>query len=306
MAVKKRGLGKGLGALLAGGGAGGEDAAAALAAADKTVPVSTLQASRFQPRTHFAGAELSQLADSIRQHGIIQPIVVRTKTRSGGSATKHYEIIAGERRFRAAQLAGLKSVPITIANISDEEAQVFALVENLQRADLNPMEQSNGLLQLTKQLNLTHAQVAEKVGLSRAAVTNLLRLQDLHTTVRAHVESGALEMGHARALLGASKPQQPALAAKVIRQQLTTRQTEGLVRAQKSGGAGAAGDGKKTRGATGTTSGKSADTVQLEQTLKRALKIPVEIRHQQKGKGQLILKYGSLEALDALVKKLKK
>lgn len=301
--MRKRGLGKGLDALLGGakqggdtrGGAGaGAGAGASTTASGKTgeqIAVSKLSPGKYQPRQHFGSEELNALADSIRQHGIIQPLVLRPQAGGG------YEIIAGERRYRAAQLAGLKTVPAVVRDLTDRDAQLFALVENLQRADLNPIEQAQGLAQLIKDGDLTHMAAAEVVGLSRPAVSNLLRLLELAAAVQKLLASGALEMGHARALLALPKGQQEAVAKEVIARRLNTRQTEQLVR-QLLAGTGGGGGGGTTR--------KDADTRRLEDELSKKLAMRVEISHRKSGNGKLTLHYGSLQSLDDVVVKLKK
>ena len=282
---KKRGLGKGLDALLAKPSAG----AAGATKPDSFVPVTKLVAGAFQPRRRFDRADLAALAESVRQHGILQPIVARPV-----AGSDKYEIIAGERRWRAAQKVGLRTAPVIIRAATDDEAQLFALVENIQRADLNPIEQSNGIGQLIETFKLTHEQAAQKVGLSRAAVSNLLRLRGLAAAVRDMVQSGKLEMGHARALLALPAGRQAAAAREVVAGALTTRQTEQYVRR-------AAGGARRGRAA------KDADTVNLEIELKQRLQMPVQIAHKKSGVGgKITITYGSLANLDTLIKKLRK
>ena len=246
-------------------------------------------AGKFQPRRHFAAAELAALAESIRKHGVLQPIVVRPR---GGK----FEIIAGERRWRAAKMAGLAAAPAVVRDVGDEEAQIFALIENLQRQDLNHMEQANGLARLVDELNLTHAQAGEKVGMSRAAVSNLLRLRELAAGAQALLLQGAIEMGHARALLPLPKGRQEALAKEAARRNWTTRETERQVRAALRGDGGRAGGG---------AGGKNADTRRLERELSAALPARVEINHRPRGGGKMLLHYASLDALDKIIKKLR-
>lgn len=287
---RRRGLGKGLDALLGGAAAGSAPASASKPPGKEQIAVDKLVAGKYQPRRSFPAAALNQLADSIRQHGIIQPLVVRPLPGGG------YEIVAGERRCRAAKLAGLKTVPAVVRPLSDDEARVFALVENLQRADLNPIEQAQGLARLVEEAKITHAEAAGIVGLSRPAVSNLLRLLELAPAVRKLLAAAQLEMGHARALLALPKSQQEAAARQVIAGRLTVRQTEQLVRqllAGKSGRKPAAG-------------GKDADTQRLEKELSTRLHMRVGIEHRKNGSGRLTLHYGSLGSLDAVVSKLKK
>lgn len=290
--MSKRGLGKGLDALL--GGAKAKDGDTPRGASEK-LPLTKLSAGKYQPRRHFGSEELNALAESIRQHGVIQPVVVRPL------AGDKYEIIAGERRCRAAKLAGLTAVPAVVRELTDREAQLFALVENLQRADLNPMEQAAGLAQLIKETDITHAAAAEHVGLSRPAVSNLLRLLELATAVQNLLATGKLEMGQARALLALPKGQQEAVAKEVIARALNTRQTEQLVRQYLAGNKG----GKDGGGQSGQGA-KDPDTLRLENELTKKLAMRVEINHRRGGSGKLTLHYGSLDSLDVVLGKLKK
>ena len=296
--MSKRGLGKGLDALLGGakgkgGGAGATGGEPPRTPSEK-LPLAKLTAGKYQPRHHFGSEELNALAESVRQHGVIQPLVVRPL--SGG----RYEIIAGERRFRAAKLAGLTAVPVVVRELSDRDAQLFALIENLQREDLNPIEQAMGLAKLIAEAELTHAAAAEHVGLSRPAVSNLLRLLELAAAVQKLLATGKLDMGHARALLGLPKNRQEAAAKEVISRQLNTRQTEQLVR-QLMGGGGSGGSG----GGGGEVA-KDADTERLEKELTKRLAMRVDIAHRKNGSGKLTLHYGSLDSLDVVLGKLKK
>lgn len=285
--MSRRGLGKGLDALL-GGSDGAKAAVTAPDAAAVKMNVDKLAAGKFQPRENFARENLNSLADSIRQHGVIQPIVVRPV--AGG-----YEIIAGERRWRAAKLAGLAAVPVVVRKLGDDEAQIFALVENLQRADLNPLEQARGIAQLIERTGCTHAVAGTHVGLSRPAVSNLLRLLELAEEVQAYVMAGEVEMGHARALLGLPRARQAAAAREVMAKRMTVRETEQLVRRLLKEGGG------RRRGAE-----KDADTALLEKELADKLAMRVEIRHRKNGTGRLLLHYGSLESLDAALDKLRR
>lgn len=297
--MKKR-LGRGLEALLGDAPAVAPPQAAtpttgAATAAVRRLPVAQLSPGKFQPRRRFAPAELSTLADSVRQHGILQPLLVRQ------TSDEKFEIIAGERRWRAAKMAGLASVPSVVREASDDESRMFALVENLQRADLNPIEQAAGLAQLTKQLQLTHAQAGGKVGLSRPAVSNLLRLLELAAPVQKRVTNGELDMGQARALLPLPAAAQVALAGEILRNRWTVRQTENQVRAMLA---------EKTSGRTASCGRKAKkqavdpDTRRLEKTLSASLSARVEIRHKKTG-GKISVYYSSLDILDDILKKLR-
>src|SRR5690554_6340786 len=222
MAAKKRGLGKGLDALLGVGSA--ETSASAADDELRNLPVEFLSRGRYQPRNDFDPAALQELADSIRAQGVVQPIVVRP------TGVDRYEIVAGERRWRAAQLAGLAEIPALVRDIPDEAAVAVALIENIQREDLNPLEEAAAFKRLVDELEMTHQQVADAVGRSRASVTNLIRLLDLHPDVKQHVAEGHLEMGHARALLALPTARQPEAAALVARRGLSVRETEALVK----------------------------------------------------------------------------
>lgn len=279
--VKKIGLGKGLETLL------GVPSSQPISA--RTLPLSQLQAGRFQPRHVFRGEELKALANSIKQHGVIQALVVRP------IADKKYEIVAGERRFRAAKLAGLQNIPVEIRELSDEKAQIFAMVENLQRTDLNAMEQAKGLSSMIKTLSITHQQVGEVVGKSRAAVTNLLRLLDLHKDVQALVEEEKLEMGQARALLSLPVAKQLLAAKAVISGNMTTRTTEQYVKKLLS-----------TNSTPPKRTNIDNDTVNLMNQLSKDLNMRVEISPRKNGSGKLAIHYGSLNSLDKLIRQLKK
>ena len=218
---QKRGLGRGLDALLS--------STQTATATSTKLPIKQIQPGQFQPRQHFDEEKLRELADSINTQGMIQPIVVRAIDDQG------YEIIAGERRWRAAQLAGHTEVPVIIKTIDDQTAMALALIENMQRDDLKPLEEATAIQRLLNECNLTHQQVAESIGKSRATVSNLLRLLDLEPEVRNLLEQGALDMGHARALLGLTGEAQHQAALQVVKKQLTVRATETLVRQQLKG-----------------------------------------------------------------------
>ena len=282
---KKARLGKGLDALL-----GGVDQIAAQSDGElRYLPVATIRPGRYQPRTNMDETALTELADSIRTHGVVQPIVVR-ETPAGD-----YELIAGERRWRAAQLAGLDVIPSVVRRVADEIALAVGLIENIQRENLNPVEEANGLRRLLDEFGLTHQQVADSVGRSRAAVSNLLRLLNLDPAVRAHLENGRLEAGHARAILSVPREQQLAAADTVIQQRLSVRQTEQLVRRYLSG---------KRREKRKTTP-KDADLRQLEEELSQQLAATVSLEQRGQG-GRVIIEYNSLDELEGILERLRK
>jgi len=283
-------LGKGLDALL------GPSAASDLAAIDegdelRLLPVDLLQRSPFQPRTEFDPAALKDLADSIRAQGIVQPVLVRPTQKQD-----RFEIIAGERRWRAAQMAGLHEVPALIRKIDDRAAMCLSLIENIQREDLNPLEQARALSRLHEEFDMTHDAVAEAVGRSRSTVTNLLRLLELDAQVLKLVEARKIEMGHARALLALPKTSQPAAAKIVVERDLSVRATEALVR-KLLGGKG---------GKRGAAAAEDPDIRRLENQLSEKLGAGVSIRHQKKtGRGRLEIRYSSLNQLDGILSKFK-
>ena len=272
-------LGRGLDSLLSADSATTDDTAAQVA-------IELLSPGKFQPRSRFSKDELQTLADSVRQHGVIQPIIVRPR------ADDSWEIVAGERRWRAAKIAGLKKVPVIKRQLSDEETLFFSLVENIQRADLNPLEQAHGLKKLIIDLQITHEKAGDSVGLSRSAVSNLLRLLTLSQAVQEMLEDGRLEMGHARALLVLEKPLQAVLARKIVNDKLSVRATEALVKKQLSTG------GKSDAQKTG-------DILVLERELSELLSAQVVIQHKKNGSGKISVDYGSLNTLEKIIKKLR-
>ncbi len=282
---KKARLGKGLDALL-----GGVDQIVAQSDGElRYLPVATIRPGRYQPRTNMDETALTELADSIRTHGVVQPIVVR-ETPAGD-----YELIAGERRWRAAQMAGLDVIPSVVRRVADEIALAVGLIENIQRENLNPVEEANGLRRLLDEFGLTHQQVADSIGRSRAAVSNLLRLLNLDPAVRAHLENGRLEAGHARAILSLPREQQLAAADTVIQQRLSVRQTEQLVRRYLSG------KRKEKR----KTAPKDADLRQLEEELSQQLAATVSLEQRGQG-GRVIIEYNSLDELEGILERLRK
>ena len=297
MNAKKKRLGKGLDALL-----GGADESASLGDVSKDIaandqlailPIEKLQRGEYQPRSHMDQESLQELANSIATQGIIQPILVRPLGEIGsGKAAEQYEIIAGERRWRAAQLAQLDEVPVIVRELPDEATLAVALIENIQRENLNPIEEAVGLKRLMDEFSLTHQQAAESVGRSRSAVSNLLRLLGLNEQAKQFVFDGKLEMGHARALLSLPYEQQNAAAQDVFAKQLSVRQTEAYVKSQ----------------ATGKTVKKvpvvSADIKRLETDLSEKLNATVSIQD-NKGKGKLVINYANLDVLDGILARIK-
>lgn len=307
MATKKKGLGRGLDVLLGGNSAapqrGGRDAGDATAhnagtaesaqpvKDDKTaphqLPIELIRRGKYQPRRDMHPEALEELAASIKAQGLMQPIVVRPV------GMGQYEIIAGERRWRASQQAGLDEIPVVIKDVNDDAALAMALIENIQREDLNAMEEAMALQRLQTEFELTHQQIADAVGKSRAMVSNLLRLTQLPEEVRTLLERGDLEMGHARALLSLEYAQQAEAARKVVSQGLTVRQTEALVRQVL-----------KPKPAKATNEAKSKDTIRLEQELGEKVGLPVSIQHKPNGKGSISFSYASLDELEGLLERL--
>jgi len=287
--IKKKGLGRGLEALL--GGDKTDAPAAGAAQTPAEVPTAQLQAGKYQPRTMFDEAALNELADSIKAQGLMQPIVVRQL------AAQKYEIIAGERRFRAAQRAGLTHVPVILKEVDDQAALALALIENIQREDLNVIEEARALKRLSEEFALTHEQVAQAVGRSRSAVTNMLRLTELAPQVQDKVLDGALEMGHARALAVLPPAQQILLAEKIAAQKLTVRDAEKL--AQSAGGA------PKIPTAQVAIK-KDPDLARLEEELAEALGAYVSLKPGKSGTGEILVRYASLEQLDGIVERMKR
>ena len=298
MTPRKKRLGRGLDALLS------KPVAESTAAAKTTstdglaqIPVEHLHRGQYQPRVDIRQDSLEELASSIQAQGIVQPIVARPIA-SGNNKAQRYEIVAGERRWRAAQMAGLHEVPVIIRDISDESAIAMALIENIQREDLNPIEESRALDRLIREFDLTHAEAAEAVGRSRAAVSNLLRLQELSEKVMPMLEARQMEMGHARALLSITDAaQQYDAARQVVKNGLSVRETERLVRRmQENSGA------KKP--AKATPEG-SADIRRLEIEVSDKLGAKVKVDHSKKGSGKLVISYNSLDELDGILKHIK-
>ena len=276
---KQQRLGRGLDALL------GSYEATAEKDELRQIPIDQLQRGKYQPRTHMNTEALEELAASIKAQGVVQPIVVRPL------AAGNYEIVAGERRWRASQLAGLETVPAVVRKIPDEAAIAIALIENIQRENLNPVEEANAFTRLIDEFHMTHQQVAEAVGRSRAAVTNLLRLLMLNADVRELLENARMDMGHARALLALEGKAQSLAARQVVGKQLSVRETENLVRRLLAKPAG----GKTKAG------GIDPDIRLLTRQLSEKLGAKVRLQHSAKGKGRLVVEYNSLDELDGII-----
>jgi len=286
MAAKKRGLGRGLDALLGGTTVTAlqEEAAQADSRELQYVPLDLIQRGKYQPRRDMDATALDELAQSIKAQGVLQPIVVRPIGQG------RFEIVAGERRWRACQQAGLEKIPAMVRELPDEAAIAMALIENIQREDLNPIDEAVALQRLQQEFQLTQQQVAEAVGKSRVTISNLLRLIGLPDEIKTLLSHGDLEMGHARALLGLPAEQQVEGARHVVARGLTVRQTEALVRQWLNG---------KPKVEAAVKS--DPDISRLEQRLAERLGSPVQIKHGQKGKGQLVIRYNSLDELQGVL-----
>jgi ParB family chromosome partitioning protein len=288
MASKKRGLGRGLEALLVASGSGAEEAGEAVDSATdlREIPVDLIRRGKYQPRRDMDTDTLQELADSIKVQGVLQPIVIR----SVGEGK--FEIIAGERRWRATQLAGLDRIPALIRDVPDEAAIAISLIENIQRENLNPIEEAMALQRLQKEFELTQQEVADAVGKSRTTVTNLMRLMALQDDVRTLLEHGDLEMGHARALLGLPAEDQSAAARTVVGKGFSVRQTEALVRKLL-----------KDKEMPATAAKELDPNIRhLQDKLSQTLGARVQIQHTTKGKGKVVLSYNSLEELDGILR----
>ncbi|MCW8963020.1 MAG: ParB/RepB/Spo0J family partition protein [Gammaproteobacteria bacterium] len=281
--TKKRGLGRGLDALLSAGI--GENRTETADTDLREIPVDLLQRGRYQPRIDMREETLSDLAESIKAQGVVQPIVVRPI--SGG----RYEIIAGERRWRATQLAGLGEIPAIIKDVPDEAAVAMALIENIQREDLNPLEEANAIKRLIDEFDMTHQEAGDAVGRSRTAVSNLLRLLDLSSSVKPHLERGELEMGHARALLALAPDLQQQAAQIIIKRGLSVREAETLSRSMQSG--------KSTK--TSKAKKSDPDVQRLEDDLAAKLAAKVAIQYNNTGKGKLQITFNSLDELEGIL-----
>jgi ParB family chromosome partitioning protein len=293
MATKKlKGLGRGLDALLGGGG----DFASPDTHQPSNLPVSQMQAGKYQPRTRMDEGALNELAASIKAQGLMQPILVRPIGQDTLSGLIKYEIIAGERRFRASQLAGLTEVPVLVRDVDDLAAAAMALIENIQREDLNPLEEAQGIHRLIADFNFTHEQAATALGRSRSAVSNLLRLMNLASPVQTMLMAGDIDMGHARALLAVDAASQITLANQVVAKRLSVRETEKLVTRTAEEAANPVEPRQKE---------KSGDIARLEEELSDALATPVVFKMSNKGRGQLVIDFADLDVLDGLLTRLR-
>ncbi|MEW6353428.1 MAG: ParB/RepB/Spo0J family partition protein [Pseudomonadota bacterium] len=285
MTVKKRGLGRGLEALLSGARTeqGGSKESEL-----RSLPVDVIQRGRYQPRMNMHTESLEDLASSIRAQGVVQPIVVRPLAVPG-----RYEIIAGERRWRAAQIAGLQEIPALVRDVPDQAAVAMALIENIQREELNPLEEAVALQRLINEFDMTHQRVAEEVGRSRVAVSNLLRLLSLNDDVKRLLEEGKIEMGHARALLSLDGAPQSTAARTVVAKGLSVRETERLVSRMQTA--------RKPEPPRRT----DPNIRKLQEDLSAKLGAKVAVQHGAKGKGKLVIQYNSLDELDGILGHIK-
>ncbi|MCZ6488464.1 MAG: ParB/RepB/Spo0J family partition protein [Gammaproteobacteria bacterium] len=285
--MKKKRLGRGLGSLI-----GNIDEVTQVSDADRAhglgeIDIDRIQRGKFQPRQNFDQQSLQELADSIRSQGIVQPIVVRPEG-------DHFELVAGERRWRAAQIAGLQKIPAVVRDLDSKSAVAIALIENIQREDLNPLELAQGLMRLIDEFDLTHQQVADSIGRSRASVSNLIRLLDLADPVKDLVNRGLLDMGHARALLGLIRHDQVEVANIVVNRGLSVRETEALVKKVIKGGTGNKFLSKET----------DPDTRRLETRISEKLGAAVKIRSGKQGSGQLIISFHTSDELEGILEHL--
>jgi ParB family chromosome partitioning protein len=290
---KSKGLGRGLDALLGGSGDIVE-AAPTPPGAPSTLSVSQMQAGKYQPRTRMDEGALNELAASIKAQGLMQPILVRP---IGHNGVDRYEIIAGERRFRAAQMAGLIEVPVLVKDVDDQAAAAMALIENIQREDLNPLEEAQGIHRLITDFDFTHEQAAGAVGRSRSAVSNLLRLLNLAKPVQTMLMAGDIDMGHARALLAVDAATQITLANQIVAKRMSVREAEKLVVRTTTEQA--------TPGKPRVAREKTRDIARLEEELSDALATQVAIKLGAKNKGQLIIDFANLDVLDVVIAKLR-
>jgi ParB family chromosome partitioning protein len=284
---RPKGLGRGLDALL-----GGEPPAAP-AGAPQTLPVASLRAGKYQPRSKMNAESLAELAESIKAQGVMQPILVRPVGEG------RYEIIAGERRFRASQLAGLTEVPVLVRDVPDEAALAMALIENIQREDLNPLEEAQGVQRLIREFGFTHEQAAQAIGRSRSATSNLLRLLNLAAPVQQMLQDGQLDMGHARALLAVDGATQAQLGHRIVAQRLSVREAEALVLRSQQADTGKGGGRARAPA-------RNRDVERLEEELADALGSVVRLTADAKGRGKLVIAFSSLDQLDGIVERLRR
>lgn len=286
MATKKRGLGRGLDALLA--DVSQEDKVS-LDDSLQHFPLDMIQPGKYQPRVDMSQESLEELADSIRAQGLVQPIVVRPV------AEGKYEIVAGERRWRASRMAGLVDVPVLVRDVSDRSAIAMALIENIQRENLNPMEEANALFRLREEFEMTHQQAAEAVGKSRTAVTNLLRLRNLNDDVKKLVENCDLEMGHARALLALEGEKQSEAASQIVEKGLSVRETEQLIRRLQN----------PKKPAQKQSQIELEEIHHIEESINHKLDSGCSIKHSASGKGRLVINYKNVDELKKIIRRIK-
>lgn len=295
MATKKqKGLGRGLDALL--GGLNEPEAQSSAAGIPSVLSVTQLQVGKYQPRTRMDEGALNELAASIKEQGVLQPILVRRFGRENGA--EKFEIIAGERRFRAVQLAGLDTIPVLIKEVDDQSAAAMALIENIQREDLNPLEEAQGIHRLISEFDFTHEQAAGAVGRSRSAVSNLLRLLNLAQAAQTMLMAGDIDMGHARALLAVDAATQITLANIIVAKRMSVREAEKLVQHTVL-------EQSEVQRGNGKTREKSRDVIRLEEELSDLLAMAVTIKSSVKNRGQLIIDFADLDALDGLLARLR-
>jgi ParB family chromosome partitioning protein len=286
MMKRPKGLGRGLDSLL-----GEERPAAAPAGAPTALAIAQLQPGKYQPRTRMNAEALAELAESIKAQGVMQPILVRP------IGVDRYEIIAGERRYRAAQMAGLSEVPVLVKQVPDTAALAMALIENIQREDLNPLEEAQGVQRLIREFDFTHEQAASAIGRSRSATSNLLRLLNLARPVQDLLMDGRIDMGHARALLGVDSAHQIQFATRIVAKGLSVREAETLVAHASKPDAG---------GARQAHAPRSRDIVRLEEELADKLGANVKLSANAKGRGKVVIEFSSLDQLDGIVERLRR
>lgn len=300
---KPKGLGRGLDALLGGDAPSPAQSQHAGDGPVTELPVTQLQPGRYQPRTRMDESALAELTASIRQHGLMQPIVVRPVDQAPAGTdprSRRYEIIAGERRFRASQAAGMTEVPVLVRDVPDEQALALALIENIQREDLNPLEQAQAVKRLIDEFHYSHEQAAEAIGRSRSATSNLLRLLNLAEPVQTMLLAGDLDMGHARALLALDRAGQIMLANQVVQRRLSVRETEKLVTRQLVDGDAGAGTGRRSN-----AGGKiDRDIARLQERLSDALGTAVTLKQAARGRGQIVIDFSGPDQFEGLLQRL--
>jgi len=291
---KQKGLGRGLDALLGGAGDFAE-AVPNVVGSPSSLPVTQMQAGKYQPRTRMDEGALGELAASIKAQGLMQPILVRPVGQNNG--VTRYEIIAGERRFRASQMAGLEEVPVLVKDVDDQAAAAMALIENMQREDLNPLEEAQGIHRLITDFSFTHEQAASAVGRSRSAVSNLLRLLNLAKPVQTMLMAGDIDMGHARSLLATDAATQIQLANQIVAKRMSVREAEKLVAKTTV----ELSNGVKPR----EKAEKSRDITRLEEELSDLLATQVSLKMGSKGRGQMLIDFADLDSLDGVILKIR-